>query len=35
MGLKGLCDKDISVLGHFCAEVITYSAFTNTQNASV
>ena len=31
---KGLYHKDISVLGYFCAEVITYSAFTRTQNAS-
>ena len=33
--LKGLCHDDIAVLGQFCAEVITISAFTNMQNSPV
>ena len=33
--LKGVCHEDIGVLGQFCAEVITISAFTHTQNSPV
>ena len=33
--LKGVCHEDIGVLGQFCAEVITISAFTHMQNSPV
>jgi len=33
--LKGVCREDIGVLGQFCAEVITTSAFTHMQNSPV
>ena len=33
--LKGVCHEDIGVLGQFCAEVITISAFIHMQNSPV
>ena len=31
-GLKGICHEDIAILGQFCAEIMTFVAFTYTQN---
>ena len=34
-GLKGICHEDIAILGQFCAEIMTFVAFTYTQNVPV
>ena len=34
-GLKGICHEDMAILGQFCAEIMTFVAFTYTQNVPV
>ena len=34
-GFKGICHENIAILSQFCAEIMTFVAFTYTQNVPV